>query len=118
MGYLDVIKEAFDTASEGTEAKVDITYEIDLMAYNNDAGGIPENGKAAKRFIKACQAIGRQAALTKTLGGSDNNNFVVNGIDGLVLSCGMNNVHSVNEFTSVKELKAGAELVAALITET
>ena len=44
--------------------------------------------------------------------------MIVNrGMNGVVLSCGMNNVHSVNEYIDLEELIKGAELVSALILQ-
>lgn len=39
------------------------------------------------------------------------------GIEGVVLSCGMNNAHSVNEYIELEDLIKGAELVGALISQ-
>ena len=55
--------------------------------------------------------------LVETFGGSDNNSFAKNGIPGLVLSNGMYQAHSVNEYTTIKDLVTGAELIAGLITD-
>lgn len=43
--------------------------------------------------------------------------FIKNGINGVALSCGMYDVHSVCEFTKIEELIKGAELVVHLIME-
>ena len=53
--------------------------------------------------------------MTDTYGGSDNHNFVKNGIHGIVLSCGMQEVHSVREYIAIEDLIKGAQLVAELI---
>ena len=45
------------------------------------------------------------------------NIFVEKGIDGIVLSCGMYNVHSVTEYTYVDDLIKGAELVAKILVD-
>ena len=50
-----------------------------------------------------------------TFGGSDNNSFAKNGIEGLVLSNGMYNAHSTREYTTVDDLYKGAELIGQLI---
>lgn len=55
--------------------------------------------------------------MTETSGGSDNNVIVNKGIEGVVLSCGMNNAHSVNEYIELEDLIKGAELVGALISQ-
>lgn len=43
--------------------------------------------------------------------------FAKNGIPGLVLSNGMYQAHSVNEYTTIKDLVTGVELIAGLITD-
>ena len=58
-----------------------------------------------------------QENLVETFGGSDNNSFAKNGIPGLVLSNGMYQAHSVNEYTTIKDLVTGVELIAGLITD-
>jgi tripeptide aminopeptidase len=51
-----------------------------------------------------------------TLGGSDNNHFVRNGIRGIVVACGMNEVHTTKEYTTVDQLEKSASLALSLIT--
>ena len=84
--------------------------KVELTAYK-----IEENQPVVKRFQEGCKRLGIEPELVRTFGGSDNNNFVKNGIDGIVLSCGMYQVHSTNEYTIVEELKKGAALVAELL---
>lgn len=91
-------------------AEVSVETHIDLTAYETDAGD-----PVVKRFEQACARLGLPGTLTTTFGGSDNNNFARHGIRGIVLSCGMNEVHSVREYTTVQELKTGAKLVAELL---
>ena len=64
---------------------------------------------------KACEILGFSGELTGTFGGSDNNSFAKNGIEGLVLSNGMYNAHSTREYTTVDDLYKGAELIGQLI---
>ena len=52
-----------------------------------------------------------------TFGGSDNNILKTRGINGIVLSCGMFSVHSVEEYTTIEELARGAALVRELILD-
>jgi tripeptide aminopeptidase len=69
------------------------------------------------RFEKACEELHIPVKLIDTFGGSDNNNFVRNGITGIVLACGMNKVHSCQEYTTVEELERCSELVLKLMTQ-
>ena len=71
--------------------------------------------KSVTDFQKACEILGFSGELTGTFGGSDNNSFAKNGIEGLVLSNGMYNAHSTREYTTVDDLYKGAELIGQLI---
>lgn len=75
----------------------------------------PLESKAVTDFQKACEILGFSGELTGTFGGSDNNSFAKNGIEGLVLSNGMYNAHSTLEYTTVDDLYKGAELIGQLI---
>ena len=54
--------------------------------------------------------------LISTFGGSDNNNFAKHGIEGIVIACGMNNVHSCGEYTSINDLIKSTEIIFKLMT--
>ena len=69
----------------------------------------PLESKSVTDFQKACEILGFSGGLTGTFGGSDNNSFAKNGIEGLVLSNGMYNAHSTREYTTVDDLYKGAE---------
>jgi tripeptide aminopeptidase len=75
----------------------------------------PLESKAVTDFQKACEILGFSGELTGTFGGSDNNSFAKNRIEGLVLSNGMYNAHSTREYTTVDDLYKGAELIGQLI---
>ena len=81
-----------------------------LTAYDT-----PLESKSVTDFQKACEILGFSGELTGTFGGSDNNSFAKNGIEGLVLSNGMYNAHSTREYTTVDDLYKGAELIGQLI---
>ena len=68
-------------------------------------------------FHKACEKLGLPAETMQTLGGSDNNILVQHGISGIVLSCGMYNVHSTGEYSRMEDLIKSAQLVAELLVE-
>lgn len=103
------LKETFAEALNGTGATFRINTAVELDAYQ-----LPENAPVTERFLKASRALGLAGRVTSTFGGSDNHNFMKHGISGIVLSCGMYNVHSVAEYAKVDELAKGAALVAAL----
>lgn len=112
MDEINKLEKAFSYAAKDTGASFQIDISVHMEAYS-----VSEKSRTVKNFLKACRGIGRDGKLISTFGGSDNHNFIKNGIDGIVVSCGMYNVHSVQEFTKIEELVKGAELAALLILE-
>lgn len=110
LRYAALVQNAFEAAAEGSGARVEMTSQVNLRAYRTD-----EKEPVTGRFVKACEKIGISHELTETFGGSDCNTFSEHGIHGIVLSCGMYRVHSVREYTTVRDLLDGATLVAELI---
>ncbi len=84
--------------------------QIHLKAYETK-----KTAPCVKNFQQAAHTLGLSGELTQTFGGSDNNPFAEHGIKGLVLSNGMHNPHSVNEYTTIHELLQGIALVQHLI---
>lgn len=104
-------KKVFVQSAEELGASCDFEERVEITAYR-----VGESQPIVKRFQESCARLGIEPKLVSTFGGSDNNNFVRHGIDGIVLSCGMYQVHSTKEYTIVEELKKGAALVAELIS--
>ena len=71
---------------------------------------------SAKRFEKACDRLGKKAQFISTFGGSDNNYYANAGIDGFVVSTGMNKCHSTEEYTYDYQLENAAKLAFELMT--
>lgn len=92
-------------------ARCEFDYKVHIRAFD-----IPKDSEVCIRFQNACANLGLEGGLVSTHGGSDNAVFVEKGIQGIVLSCGMSNVHSVTEYCYVDDLYKGAELVAELLT--
>ena len=65
--------------------------------------------------VAACEKAGLRAELAASGGGSDANNFNVNGVKSLVLGTGMDKVHTTQEQLTVKNLEDTASLVLSLI---
>lgn len=117
MELLEKIKHVFQNVIENAQgqdkdAELFFSHEVNIKAY-----AVAENSTVVQKFCNACKKIGIEAELTETFGGSDNNVIVNKGIEGVVLSCGMNNAHSVNEYIELEDLIKGAELVGALISQ-
>lgn len=112
LELLKEVENVFLTEAQkfGAEAKLD--YEINLVAYK-----VSEDAPVVQHFKAACEKIGIEPKLSVSFGGSDNNSFARNGIPGVVLTCGMQNIHTTKEFIMLSDLRKGAELTASLIGE-
>lgn len=110
LGLMAQVEKTFRSAAEEDGAVVSLQSSIDLTAYR-----VEPEAPVAKRFRKACEKLSIPCTFTSTFGGSDNHNFMQHGIPGIVLSCGMYEVHSVREYTRLQDLELGAKLVAELI---
>ena len=86
------------------------------MWYISQPMRLQKGAPVVRRFERAAQALGLDVNVTATFGGSDNNVLNKNGIKGVVLSCGMYNAHTTEEYTTAADLATGAKLVAELIT--
>lgn len=85
-------------------------------SYGCIAYEVKEQHPVIKRFLKVCKELNYEPKLIKTFGGSDNNNFLLNGITGIVLACGMNKVHSCSEYTNIDELIKCSNIIFQLMT--
>ena len=92
----------------GGDAEITVTEQV--RAYR-----IGSRDPVVRRFERAAAAMGLEPRQITTFGGSDNNHFVRHGIRGIVLACGMNEVHSVRETQDVAELVRLAELTLRLM---
>lgn len=100
-----------ETAAETGTADL-FESEIHIRAYQ-----VKQSHPTVQRFVRACHALGYAGELVSTFGGSDNNHFLPQGITGIVLSCGMYQVHSMKEYTTFADLENGARLVAELASD-
>ncbi|MEA5015498.1 MAG: M20/M25/M40 family metallo-hydrolase [Candidatus Limiplasma sp.] len=106
------VKSAFHQAAADFGATVEFENRVEIAAYH-----ISAESAVARRFKRACEAIGATADIHSTLGGSDNNNFARHGIEGLVIACSMHQVHGLEEYAVLSELEQCVELVVKLLTE-
>lgn len=112
MEEWDRVKKVFEETAAGRKGGCEIRFEKQIEAYE-----IGEDETVVKRFQKACALLGLKGETQYTLGGSDNNHYVRNGIRGIVVACGMNEVHTTKEFTTAEELETCTRLALGLITE-
>ena len=112
LAQMEQIRRICEDTAAGFGTVVRVDSRLHMLAYR-----VGEKEPVVQRFRRVCETLGVECSLTRTLGGSDNNCFIQHGIRGVVLSCGMNQVHSTEEFSSVSELERCASIVAGLIVE-
>lgn len=110
LSEVENIEKIVNKYSLEKQATIDFSTEFGCIAYNID-----ENEQVVKRFLKACSDLNYDTQLITTFGGSDNNNFVRHGIKGIVIACGMNQVHSCSEYTHLDELVKCCNIVIKLL---
>lgn len=82
-----------------------------------EAFNTPDDTAVVQRFKQCCAALGLSGETYPTFGGSDNNVLCNRGVEGIVAATGMNNCHSVTEYTSVGEITQAAALAYQLMTD-
>ena len=78
---------------------------------------VPADSPVLARFQAVCQKLKLAGDLQPGGGGSDDNTLCEAGFDGIVLTCGMDQVHSCQERIAVRDLVDTARLVESLIKE-
>ena len=94
----------------GASAEVTVREEVRSFETGPDAYSVNRLRQAVRELWDG------EAQLVSTFGGSDQNNFALHGIEGIVLANAMNEVHSVREYTEMDELVRCAELTLKLMT--
>lgn len=105
-----LVQQAFAAACREYGAKLEFSEKCFLQAYR-----LPETAPVVQRYFQVCQARGYDVRTVTSFGGSDNNLLAAHGIDGIVVPSAMHLCHSCQEYTSVQELAALAEIVADLV---
>ena len=110
LACVEQLQKTLDEVKADHGIEGSLQTKVYIIAYRT-----PEDAVPVRRFQEACRALGLPGDLAETFGGSDNNQFAKYGLPGIVLSCGMYEVHSVREYTLLADLEKGAQLVAELI---
>lgn len=110
LKYWEHVTSLFEKEAENAGASVEISHEIQITAYE-----IPLTAPVVRRFQEACADLDIPCNIHSTLGGSDNNNFTLHGISGLVMACSMHDVHSTREWSRLEELESCTQLVMKLM---
>lgn len=105
------LHEVFEKVANEAHGKLEYNTSFGCIAYK-----IEENESVVTAFEEVCTELNIKSEFISTFGGSDNNNFVNNGIRGIVIACGMNDVHSTNEYTSIDDLTKTTNIVMKLMT--
>ena len=98
-----------DAASSGG-GRVDVQWTREYESF-----GMAADAPELDIVREACADTGLEPRSLTTGGGSDGNIFAAAGIPTLVLSCGMQGLHSVDERIAVADLEALTSLVTAII---
>lgn len=104
------IEKIISETAEKNGTRADVFFVKNIIAYETDT-----KHSAVSRFKKACDSMSLTPKLERSFGGSDNNVMAQNGINGIVVATAMNDCHTLNEWTTVDELKKAAELALNLI---
>lgn len=99
----------FEAAAKRWGATAEITVTESYPPMNLQ----PED-KVVQIAVQAAKDLGLTPTLVPTGGGSDANILNGRGLPAVVLGIGMEKVHSKEEFITIKQLLAGAEMVVAI----
>ncbi len=108
---VDKIQSIFKATAKKYGAECEFKTSFGCIAYEID-----QTNPVVTKYEKACNKLNIPTKYIKTFGGSDNNNFIRHGITGIVIACGMNKVHSAEEYTLVSELIKCSKIVLELMT--
>jgi tripeptide aminopeptidase len=97
-------------AAKDAGGEVSVTWTLEYEGYR-----FVEGDPLLTLVEDACRDAGVTPQRFATGGGSDGNVLVGKGLPTLVLSCGMENVHSTAEYVAVADLEAMAELLLAVL---
>jgi tripeptide aminopeptidase len=104
------MRQCFETGATETGARVEYTGGRVYSGYRHDPDR-PHLRLAAAALRRA----GKEPTYRPTGGGSDANIFNAAGIPTVVLSCGYENAHSVQEYVPFADIRLNAEACLALV---
>ena len=112
METAEQFRQVFNGCAEKYGARLEWRQQADIRAYETSL----QSGIAAD-YERACRQAGVIPRWLRTFGGSDNNVFAHNGIEGIVAASSMNNVHSCEEYANVAEIAKVSEILIGLISQ-
>lgn len=108
--------QAMARALEGAAALCRARVEIEVSR-SYDAYTLSEDSPLVQRVVRAAERLGLTPALISSGGGSDANIFNAGGLAAVVISTGMNDVHTPQETIAVDDMVRSAELVLAIVQQ-
>lgn len=108
----DHMIRCFENSARQAGAGIRIEEKTSYLPYQVDPAG-----PVVRRFSQACDYLGLPLRLMATGGGSDMNVLTQLGLSGMVLSCGMERVHSCEEFLRIDDLVSLTRLVMLLMSD-
>ncbi len=110
---VEIVRQEMETAMREAAAtgrgSVDIAWTREYGSFS-----MPATGELPDLVAEVCRDIGLVPSTTSSGGGSDANILAGHGVPTLVLSCGMQGLHSTSERMAVSDLLALADLVEAV----
>ncbi|MGB6370264.1 MAG: M20/M25/M40 family metallo-hydrolase [Atribacterota bacterium] len=108
--YTERLKKITEDTAQEFKAKAEVKINREYSCYN-----LYSDDQVVKISTKAAKDMGLQPELCPSGGGSDANVFNKKGFPSVVLSVGMEKVHTVDEYILVKNLKNTVEYVLSII---
>ncbi|MCM1185580.1 MAG: M20/M25/M40 family metallo-hydrolase [Lachnoclostridium sp.] len=103
-------KQIFVENVQKCGARLQWKQQMDIQAYETS-----QNSRIIRDYEKACKRINITPHFVKSFGGSDNNVFAQNGIEGIVIATSMNNVHGCEEYADVAEISKVSEILIGML---
>lgn len=110
---VDHMIKRFEQAAAEWGAEVHIDHDRHYHSYS-----IPEDSEVVRVAQAASRNLGFEPTLRTTLGGSDANIYNARGVPCVVVACGMDKIHTHDEFIARKDLVDTARLTVELIRES
>jgi len=103
---------ALEEAANQHGAEVDIEVNRSFSAFN-----LGDDSPLVQRVTRAAERLGWELFFTASGGGSDANVFNAGGLDALVISTGMTDVHTPQESIAVADMVRSAQFVLSIVQQ-
>lgn len=107
------MKAVFEEVAEAMGARADVTVTEEYRSYYID-----ESDPVMQIAVQSAKAAGLEPGLRASGGGSDGNIFNTHGIPTVVLSTGMQQIHTHDEFCMISDLVKNARWVLEVVRTT